>query len=179
MGWHGSKISRIETGESSVHPGDVRDLVDMYQIIDDQQRDALVTLAREAKQRGWWMRYNDLFTSPFVGLEAEAASIRTYQPELIPGLLQTSDYATAVTRMALAGPDRNPSEVERRVAARMDRQKLLTAEDPPDIWAILDEAVLRLKPSSVRPARSCDRRRRHEPRTGWADGRAPIVGRLR
>ncbi|MEU9885221.1 helix-turn-helix transcriptional regulator [Sphaerisporangium sp. NPDC051011] len=143
MGWHGSKISRIETGESSVHPGDVRDLVDMYDVVEPEQRDALVTLAREAKQRGWWMRYNDVFTSPFVGLEAEAATIRTYQPQLVPGLLQTGDYATAVTRMALAGGDRSSHEVERRVAARLDRQKLLTAEDPPAFWAILDEAALR------------------------------------
>lgn len=80
----GSKISRIETGRVSVHPRDVRDLLDLYGVTDQAELEALVTIAREARQKGWWTAYADVLTGSYVGLEAEAASIRTYHAQLVP-----------------------------------------------------------------------------------------------
>jgi transcriptional regulator with XRE-family HTH domain len=139
--WSASKLSRIETGQSRVQTGDVRDLLDVYGVTDEVTRDALVQLAREARRRGWWTRYTDVLGSgTYVGLEAEASVIHTYESQFVPGLLQTEDYAWAVIRAGQARPD--PEALERRVAARMARQEILTRTDPPEIWAILDEPVV-------------------------------------
>ncbi len=139
--WSASKLSRIETGQSRVQTGDVRDLLDVYGVTDEATRDALVQLAREARRRGWWTRYTDVLGSgTYVGLEAEASVIHTYESQFVPGLLQTEDYARAVIRAGQARPD--PEALERRVAARMARQEILTRTDPPEIWAILDEPVV-------------------------------------
>lgn len=134
-----SKISRIETGHVGVTPRDVRDLLELYGVTGDQ-REALVQLAREARQRGWWHAYNEVFTGTFVGLEADASSLRAYQALLIPGLLQTESYAREVFRAMR--PDADTVDIDRRVAARMTRQQLLTDANPPTYWAVIDEAVL-------------------------------------
>jgi transcriptional regulator with XRE-family HTH domain len=134
-----SKISRIETGHVGVTPRDVRDMLELY-AIDDDQREALVQLAREARKKGWWHAYNEVFTGSFVGLESDASALHTHQALLVPGLLQTEDYMRAVIRAIR--PDQGEEEVERRVTARVTRQKLLTDTQPPEYWAILDEAVL-------------------------------------
>jgi transcriptional regulator with XRE-family HTH domain len=134
-----SKISRIETGHVGVTPRDVRDMLELY-AIEENEREALVQLAREARMKGWWHAYNEVFTGSFVGLESDASSLHTHQALLVPGLLQTEDYARAVHRATR--PDATEADVERRVAARMTRQKLLTDAQPPEYWAILDEAVL-------------------------------------
>lgn len=134
-----SKISRIETGHVGVTPRDVRDMLELY-TIDDDQREALVQLAREARKKGWWHAYNEVFTGAFVGLESDASSLRAHQALLIPGLLQTEDYTRVVIRAIR--PDHGEEEIERRVAARMTRQKLLSDAQPPEYWAIIDEAVL-------------------------------------
>jgi transcriptional regulator with XRE-family HTH domain len=84
----GSKISRIETGQSRAQTGDVRDLLDVFGVHGDEA-EPLVQLAREARKRGWWTAYNDVFTGTHVGLEAEASAMRTYEPQIIPGLLET------------------------------------------------------------------------------------------
>ncbi|HVV24440.1 MAG TPA: helix-turn-helix transcriptional regulator [Pseudonocardiaceae bacterium] len=134
-----SKISRIETGHVGVNPRDARELLRLYGVSDDQL-DALVQLAREARKKGWWHSYNEVFTGAFVGLEAEASSLRAYQALLVPGLLQTRDYMRAVIRAAR--PDATTAEVEKRVKARVARQRLLTEAVPPQYWAVIDEAVL-------------------------------------
>ncbi|WP_018681077.1 helix-turn-helix domain-containing protein [Actinokineospora enzanensis] len=134
-----SKISRIETGHVGVTPRDVRDMLELYGI-PEEQRDALVQLAREARQKGWWHSYNEVFTGSFVGLEADASSLHTHQALLIPGLLQTEAYTRAVIRAIR--PDADPAEVSLRVQARQERQRLLTDPHPPEYWAVLDEAVL-------------------------------------
>ena len=134
-----SKISRIETGNVGVTPKDTRELLRLYGVPDDQL-EALVQLAKEARKKGWWHSYNEVFTGAFVGLEAEASSLRAYQALLIPGLLQTEDYMRAVIRAAR--PDATPAQVDKRAQARLARQELLTEPDPPRYWAVIDEAVL-------------------------------------
>jgi transcriptional regulator with XRE-family HTH domain len=135
-----SKISRIETGHVGVTPRDARDMLELYGIMGDEQ-DALVQLAREARKRGWWYPYNELFTGSFVGLETDAKTLRAYQALLVPGLLQTERYARTVIRAMR--PDADEVEIKRRVAARMARQQLLNEPSPPEYWAVMDEAVLR------------------------------------
>ncbi|WP_181771167.1 helix-turn-helix domain-containing protein [Amycolatopsis pittospori] len=134
-----SKVSRIETGHVGVTPRDARDMLELYGIAGDEQ-EALVQLAREARKRGWWHAYNEVFTGTFVGLEADASSLRAFQALLVPGLLQTERYARAVIRAMR--PDAEEAEIRRRVAARMARQELLTDPSPPEYWAVIDEAVL-------------------------------------
>jgi transcriptional regulator with XRE-family HTH domain len=134
-----SKVSRIETGHVGVTPRDARDMLELYGIAGDEQ-EALVQLAREARKRGWWHAYNEVFTGTFVGLEADASSLRAFQALLVPGLLQTERYARAVIRAMR--PDADEVEIKRRVAARMARQELLTDASPPEYWAVIDEAVL-------------------------------------
>jgi hypothetical protein len=134
-----SKISRIETGHSGVTPRDVRKLLDIYEVV-GPEGDELVQIARDARQKGWWHPYSTVLTSAFVGLEAEASAIQAYEQQVVPGLLQTAEYARAMMRAAR--PDIDDDEVERRVHVRMRRQSLLGKEHPVDLWAVLDEAVL-------------------------------------
>ncbi len=139
--WSASKLSRIETGQSRVQTGDVRDLLGVYGVTDQATCEALVQLAREARRRGWWTRYTDVLGSgTYVGLEADAAGLHSYESQCVPGLLQTEDYARAVIRAGQPRPD--PDSLERRIAARMARQDILTQPDPPEIWAVLDEPVV-------------------------------------
>jgi transcriptional regulator with XRE-family HTH domain len=136
-----SKISRIETARVRATPRDVRDLLALYGVTGTRQA-GLIQLAREARQTGWWHQaYGDLPVRALVGLEDAAASISYYVQQLVPGLLQTEDYARAVLRAIRL--DLGPAEVERRVGLRMARQSLLTRDEPPELWAVIDEAVLR------------------------------------
>jgi transcriptional regulator with XRE-family HTH domain len=140
MSCSASKISRIETGQSGVSSREVRDLMAAYQV-EGEQAEALVEMAREAKQRGWWQLYGTVLTSAYVGLEAAAAELRSFEPLVIPGLLQTEEYARA---MVLAGwPNMSNEEVEQRIRVRMKRQSLLYQDDPLQLSIILDEAALR------------------------------------
>jgi len=138
-----SKISRVETGRVSVSPRDVRDMLELYGV-PGAQRESLVQLARDSRQKGWWHAYSDTMQpqmATYIGLESAASEIRIYEVSLIPGLLQTEDYARAVIR---AGMVNSPSEdIERRVALLMARQPAVVREDPPKVWAVLDEAALR------------------------------------
>ena len=134
-----SKISRIETGHVGVTPRDARDMLELYGQTGDE-REALVQLAREARKPGWWQAYKEVFTGTFVGLEADASSLRAFQALLVPGLLQTEPYARAVIRAMR--PDADESDIQRRVDARTARQQLLTDPNPPEYWAVIDEAVL-------------------------------------
>lgn len=134
-----SKVSRIETGQRGATLRDVRDLCDLYGVTDEAERDRLMRLAREGKEQGWWQSY-DLPYSTYVGLEAEAVSIKDYDSAVVPGLLQTADYARA--RHEGAFPRLSPEIIEQRVKATLTRQQLLRRIEQPELWSILDEAVL-------------------------------------
>ena len=137
-----SKITRIETGQGGVNPRDVRDLAELYRAPTDV-REALLALARESRQRGWWHAYGDALPGWFevyLGLETEASALRVYEEHLIHGLLQTEDYARAVLRAG--GLNTDETETSRKVALRMARQQMLSRPDPPQLSVVLDEALL-------------------------------------
>jgi transcriptional regulator with XRE-family HTH domain len=139
-----SKISRMELGRVKFRSRDVADLLTLYGVNGEAERSAMLVLADQANEAGWWHSYTDILPNWFevyIGLEEAASRIRAYEVQFVPGLLQTEDYARAVT--LLGHPDAPGHEVERRVGLRMRRQSLLTAEDPPHLWAVVDEAVLR------------------------------------
>jgi transcriptional regulator with XRE-family HTH domain len=141
MNCSSTKISRIENGRVTASPRDVRNLLDLYGV-SDHMRDQLLTTARLARQKSWWEAYGrDLPVVTFVGLEAGAASIRQYAALLVPGLLQTADYAGLVLRAVR--PDLPIEQIERRVELRMARQSILDADDAPTLHVVLDEAALR------------------------------------
>ena len=145
VGWSESKVSRIETGRVGIRQPDLERLLDLYGVTGDD-RAALLALGRQATHRGWWHSYADALPAWFgdyVGLEDGAKSKLIYENQLVPGLMHTGDYAVAITRAARPWVD--DDEIERQVAARTTRQALLTAPDPLQIWAVLDEAVLRRK----------------------------------
>jgi len=139
-----SKISRMELGRVSFKERDIADLLTLYGVDDEEERERLLALARQANTPGWWHRYGDVLPSWFqsyLGLEASAALIRTYEVQFVPGLLQTEDYARAVV---LLGHGRaSAEEVDRRVALRMRRQRVLDGANPTQLWAVVDEAALR------------------------------------
>ena len=138
-----SKISRVETGRVSVSPRDVRDMLEIYGLPEDQ-RESLVQLARDSRQKGWWHAYSDTIQPQFatyLGLESAASEIRIYEVSLIPGLLQTQEYARSVISAGMVNSSQE--DIERRVELLMARQPALTRPDPPKLWAVLDEAALR------------------------------------
>jgi hypothetical protein len=139
-----SKISRMELGRVALKERDVLDLLSLYGVHDKQERDALVARVREANAPGWWSSYSDVTPNWFqryLGLEATATLIRTYELQFIPGLLQTEEYARAVVPL---GPGAaHQDQIARRVRLRLERQQLLTRPDPPKLWAVVDEAALR------------------------------------
>jgi hypothetical protein len=138
-----SWLSRIESAEVRPHPNDVRALLSLYGV-DGEPAEAVIAVARQAKQRGWWQRYTDVLPdwfSTYVGMESEASVIRTYECQMVPGLLQTEDYARAAFRGAPI-PMRD-DEVERQVALRMERQAVLTFDEPPLLRVVIDEGAVR------------------------------------
>ncbi|GDY32820.1 helix-turn-helix domain-containing protein [Gandjariella thermophila] len=143
LDWSKSKVSRMETGHVPLKITDVRAMLELYQV-PPAEREALITLAKDAKQKGWWHAYGDAIPNwfeTFVGLEAEAASIDNFEIDLLPGLLQTEDYARAMYQAAR--PTVAEEEVERLVRLRMARQERITGENPVRLWAIVDEAATR------------------------------------
>ncbi|GGM17851.1 MULTISPECIES: helix-turn-helix domain-containing protein [Micromonospora] len=138
-----SWLSRIETAEVRPHPNDVRALLSLYGV-EGAQAEAVIAVARQAKQRGWWQRYTDVLPdwfAEYVGMESEASVIRTYECQMVPGLLQTEQYARAAFEGAPV-PMRG-DEVERQVALRLERQAILTGEDPPMLRVVIDEGAAR------------------------------------
>jgi hypothetical protein len=113
--------------------------LDIYRVPESVQ-EKLVQIAREAKQKGWWYPFSTVLNSAYVGLEAAARSIRTYEQQVVPGLLRSEEYAIAMIRAARLGD--TDTEMEQRVHVRMARQSLLTQDDPIDLRVVLDEAVL-------------------------------------
>jgi transcriptional regulator with XRE-family HTH domain len=134
-----SKISRIETGQVTALPRDVGDMLKLYEVVGDQH-DELMQLARDARRKGWWHSYGGVPRSAYVGFEAAAEQISTYETMLIPGLLQTSSYARTVLRTM--HPNLSAEDVEQGVRMREVRQALLTQDEPPAVRAVLDEAAL-------------------------------------
>ena len=140
----GSKISRLELGRTGFKLRDVNDLLSLYGVHDDADRATPVALARQANTPGWWRAYDEVVPSwfePYLGMEQAARLIRCIEIQFVPGLLQTQDYARTIIR--LAHSDATKTEINLRLALRMRRQELLYRPDPPHLWAIIDEAVLR------------------------------------
>ena len=140
-----SKVSRMETGRVGFKDRDVVDLLTYYGVTDEKEREALRQLAARANAPGWWHDYSDVLPTWFeayVGLEEAARQIRSYEVQFVPGLLQTPDYARAVVLLGYSNA--SAREIDRRVGLRLARQVVLTRPDPPNIWAVLDEATLRL-----------------------------------
>ena len=146
-----SKISRLETGQTGSNPRDVRDMLALYGV-GDTELEELLAVARETRQRGWWQPYGSILTGAFVGFEAAADRIRSYEAQCVPGLLQTPDYARSMILAVFAGRPRQ--EVDDRVRVRLGRQALLTQEDPVQFWCVLDEAALR-RPVGGREVMRC------------------------
>jgi len=139
-----SKISRLETGRVGFKDRDITDLLTFYGVADEADRQAMRDLAARANAQGWWHDYSDVLPTWFeayVGLEEAATQVRAYEVQFVPGLLQTGEYARAVT--LLGYPNAPAREVDRRVGLRLARQVVFTRPTPPNIWVVLDEAVLR------------------------------------
>ncbi|GAA4625495.1 helix-turn-helix transcriptional regulator [Actinoallomurus vinaceus] len=141
LGWSRFKVSRIEKAQTKPTVADLRTMLDLYGV-DNANRAALTELHKNAWRRGWWTDYSDVFRGSYVALEDDAATIEEWSPQLIPGLLQTDDYARAVIRASLPGDE---TVVQRRVQARSARRILLGRTDrpAPTFTAIIDEAALR------------------------------------
>jgi transcriptional regulator with XRE-family HTH domain len=139
-----STLSRIETGKAPIKTYYLNRLLDMFQVTDPAARQVLVDMGREGHRKGWWAEYDDVLPSGFdiyVGLEAEASGLRSFETTLIHGLLQTVDYATAVLRELC--PKDTEEQVEKMVDLRMQRQRILEGSPPIEFWLILDEAAIR------------------------------------
>jgi transcriptional regulator with XRE-family HTH domain len=138
-----SKISRIELGRVSFKARDVADLLTMYGVTDPERRETFLEMVNRSNEPGWWHRYNDLVADWFqdyLGLEESASRILTWEQQYVPGLLQTEDYAKAIT--AHGWSPLTSQDVQRQVAVRMRRQALLFRPNPPKLWAVIDESVL-------------------------------------
>jgi len=138
-----SKNSRMEHGRVGFKVRDVSDLLTLYGVTDSEERAALLSLAREANTPGWWHAYSDILPAwlePYVGLEAAASFIRTYEIQVVPGLLQTDGYARALIEHGTAV---SAEEIARRGELRANRQEILRRPDPPQLWAVVDEGALR------------------------------------
>jgi transcriptional regulator with XRE-family HTH domain len=134
-----SKLSRMETGQGVSTVRDIRDLCVLYGVSEGAERDRLMKLAADGRQRAWWQSY-DLGYETYVGLEAEALAISAFQSSIIHGLLQTADYARAGHEGAM--PLLSPDKIERLIEAKLTRQRILTGEKPPRLTVVLDEAAL-------------------------------------
>ncbi|MFI1679062.1 MULTISPECIES: helix-turn-helix domain-containing protein [unclassified Streptomyces] len=137
-----SKISRLENGRRSISQRDVRDLCGVYEVEDHRVVDSLMQMAKDSRQQGWWHSFGDIPYSVYIGLETDAASLRVYDPQVVPGLLQTRAYAEALITGAL--PETTPTDIEKRVQVRMRRQDRISAPEMPlRLWTVLDESALR------------------------------------
>jgi transcriptional regulator with XRE-family HTH domain len=139
-----STLSRIETGKAPTRTAYLNSMLEMYGVNDPSQRQVLLEMAREGHRKGWWTVWDGVLPTGFgiyVGLEAEAASLRVYEAQVMHGLLQTEEYARAV--MTTVRRRQTPEEIDKLVQLRMQRQEVLTRADPLELWIILDEAVLR------------------------------------
>ncbi|MFE6447725.1 helix-turn-helix domain-containing protein [Nocardiopsis dassonvillei] len=138
-----AKISRMELGQVSFKRRDVDDLLKLYGVDREDQREALLGLVSSANAQGWWHKYGDVLPNWFgvyVGLEEAASVIRTFEVQFVPGLLQSEDYARSVIRLSRTAT--SDDDVDSRVQMRMRRQRRFVEPDAPRLWAVIDEAVL-------------------------------------
>lgn len=145
LGWSKAKVSRYELAQSGLKPDDVARLLDLYRI-GGSHRDELLALAEDATHKGWWESYSDILTEghlAFIGLEAEASKILEWQINVIPGLLQTEQYARQVLTGYHEVATISPRAIQRRLETRLTRQQLLTRDEPLEYVALMDESVLR------------------------------------
>jgi len=139
-----SKMSRLELGRVAFKERDVSDLLMLYGVTDPEARDAVLALLEDANRRGWWREYEDVMPGWFqnyVGLEAAAKILRTYETHFVPGLLQTPEYARAV--LASTTPPLTGRDLDRAVTLRTTRQQVLRRSDALRVWAVVDESALR------------------------------------
>lgn len=146
LDWQPSRLSRIETRQSGITAPDLRKLLNLYEAEDDTYRAYLAELARRVNERGWWQKYAGLIGTGYadlISLEAEARTIRTYQQELVPGLLQTAEYARALIRNSR--PTETTEQIDRWVEIRIERQEVLIRTDPPPprFNVVVSEGALR------------------------------------
>jgi len=144
IGGSRSKISRLETGKTTYKMGDVADLLSLYGVTDKQRRAEVLAMARHANTPDWWRKYSDILPGWFetyLGLEAAASTIRSFEVQFVPALFQTEDYARAVTQLGHKAAPGN--EIDDWVSVRLKRQALLSRPEPPVIWSVIDEGVLR------------------------------------
>lgn len=142
--WSSAKIGRIENAHVSVLPRDVKFLLGVYGAAGNGDRERLLALAREARQKAWWHCYDvtavPAWLRPYVALEADAAVLSSYHPELVPALFQTPGYHSAIQQGMVPGPDDDGDQMAALLGARQDR---LAADGTPHVHAIVGEAVLR------------------------------------
>ncbi|PRH79537.1 transcriptional regulator [Streptomyces solincola] len=150
-----SKISRLENGRRSISQRDVRDLCGVYEVEDHRVVDSLMQMAKDSRQQGWWHAFGDIPYSVYIGLETDAASLRVYEPQVVPGLLQTRSYAEAL--ITGSAPEWTAADIEKRVGVRIRRQDRIKEADqrpaqardakepeaPLRLWAVIDESALR------------------------------------
>jgi transcriptional regulator with XRE-family HTH domain len=144
LGLAASTLSRIETGKAPTRTAYLTAMLDLYGVQDPAGRQILINMAREGHRKGWWAAWEDVLPTGFdvyVGLEAEAASVRAYESLVVHGLLQTEAYARVVSTAVRR--KQTPDQIERLVALRMQRQEVILRADPLQLWVILDEAVVR------------------------------------
>lgn len=138
LGWAAGRVNHLESGRHGTDPSALRDLMRLYGIEDAERVEAVLALGRQARQHGWWHSYTDVLDGDYLGFEAEASTVSVYQPAVIPGLLQTPEYAAESARASGAVTE---EDIERVVAARQERQKLLDGDL--EVFAILDENAIR------------------------------------
>lgn len=142
LDWSSSKVNRMETGSGRIQPSDMDALCRFYGT-SDELREFLKSLAREAKTRGWWQVHGagvPEWFNIYIGLEQDASTLRQYQCELLPGLMQTEAYTR---ELHTAGAYMSPQDIDRAVHVRMERQEMLTRPDPPETWFIVNEGSVR------------------------------------
>ncbi|MFC4901707.1 helix-turn-helix domain-containing protein [Streptosporangium amethystogenes subsp. fukuiense] len=138
--WSRGRLNKMEANKwTRPDLGNIRALLDLYSVTDRAQREAILTLARQSREKGWWANYQDIWRGSLAGFEAEASLINTYEDLRVPGLLQTEDYATAMFK---GGQVMESPQISRRVEARLARQTILRDETRPTLWAVIDEAAL-------------------------------------
>lgn len=145
LGWSASKVSRVENARIRLKPDDMQLLLDLYEVA-GERRDTLLKLVEENTHKRWWEAYADVLPQDllnFISFEAEASGILSFEPMVIPGLLQTEAYARRVIKMWQSVTDAPPIEFERRLEVRMVRQRMMSSDEPLEFSAIIDEAVLR------------------------------------
>ncbi len=138
--WNAAKIARMENARSNIPPRDVKDLLTLYGNDDDELRESLLKLSRNSKQRTWYTQYRDIIRGDLVSLETDADIAKYWEPNLIPGIFQTADYARALMEAGL--PPRERKNLDKHLALRMDRQKRLAGDNPLQVSAVIDQSAV-------------------------------------